>query len=615
MLEVGLFEMRKLARATALGPSTRAIVEAATRRGIPTLRLTEHASVFQLGWGVKQQRIQATMTSKTSHIAVGLASDKDLTKRLLKDAGLPVPQGCTVTTLEAAQAAAEGANGPVTMKPLSGNQGKGVTTAVLGAEAVQAAFGRAQQFGRSVIVEQHIEGDDYRVLVVGDKVVAASRRVPPEVIGDGRSEVRQLVAVTNADPRRGNGHENVLTKIQLDEAAAKELLRQGLDANAVPLAGQVVRLRGNANLSTGGTAQDVTGEVHPDTALACVRAARKIGLDVAGIDLVCHDISRPLMAQGGAFIEVNAAPGIRMHEHPTSGKRRHAGRAIVDSLFAGDDDGRVPIIAVAGSNGKTTTALAIGHVLQRLGHATGVATTEGITVAGRRIELGDCTGYEAARTVLASPEVEYAVLETAVGGMLQSGLGFDQCDVGIVLNMHIDPLHQDGLETMRDLAKVKGLVVATARKAVVLNADDANCMELAARAPRRTELIYFGLDVATPAMASHLARGGRAVYANQGLLIWADGRRRLPLIPAAALPGRLDGRARHPISNTMAGLAALLALGLPTEHIAAVLANFSASESPKPPRVSATPNRDATLMASLPSLAGALAHRHAAPSA
>ena len=615
MLEVGLFEMRKLARAAALGPSTRAIVEAAARRGIPTLRLTEHASVFQLGWGVKQQRIQATMTSKTSHVAVGLASDKDLTKRLLKDAGLPVPQGCTVTTLEAAQAAAEGANGPVTMKPLSGNQGKGVTTAVLGAEAVQAAFERAQQFGRSVIVEQHIEGDDYRVLVVGDKVVAASRRVPPEVIGDGRSEVRQLVAVTNADPRRGNGHENVLTKIQLDEAAAKELLRQGLDASAVPLAGQVVRLRGNANLSTGGTAQDVTCEVHPDTALACVRAARKIGLDVAGIDLVCHDISRPLRAQDGAFIEVNAAPGIRMHEHPTSGKRRHAGRAIVDSLFAGDDDGRVPIIAVAGSNGKTTTALAIGQVLQRLGHATGVATTEGITVAGRRIELGDCTGYEAARTVLASLEVEYAVLETAVGGMLQSGLGFDQCDVGIVLNMHIDHSGRDGLETMRDLAKVKGLVVATARKAVVLNADDANCVELAARAPRRTELIYFGLDAATPAMASHLARGGRAVYANQGMLIWADGRRRLPLIAAAPLPGRLDGRARHPISNTLAGLAALLALGLPTEHIAAVLDSFSASESPKPPRVSATPNRDATLMASLPCRAGALAHRHAAPSA
>ena len=595
-LEAGLNELRQLARAAALGPSTRAIVEAASRRGIPTLRLTEHASSFQLGWGVKQQRIQATMTSKTSRIAVGLASDKDLTKQLLQEAGLPVPQGRIVATLEAAQAAAQGANGPVAMKPLCGNQGKGVTTAVTGAEAVAAAFDRARQFGRSVIVEQHIEGNDYRVLVIGDKVVAASRRVPPEVVGNGHADVRQLVDAINADPRRGDGHENVLTRIRLDDAAARELGRQGLDAKSVPAAGQVVRLRGNANLSTGGTAHDVTGEVHPDTTLACVRAARKIGLDVAGIDLVCHDIALPLATQGGAIIEVNAAPGIRMHEHPSVGKRRRAGRAIVESLFALGEDGRVPVIAVTGSNGKTTTTLSIAHVLQRIGHVTGVATTEGITVGGRQVKVGDCTGYWSARTVLTSPEVEFAVLETARGGMLRRGLGFDRCDVGIVLNLHNDHLGQDSGESKADLARVKGLVVATARQAVVLNADDAACVQLVGRARRGTEVIFFGFDAARPALASHLASGGRAVYASEGVLMWADGERHLPLIAAARLPNTLDGRARHNVANAMATFAALLALAVPKDRIAAALTSFSCSEGHNPLSSNFYRSRGVTLM-------------------
>lgn len=595
-LNAGLTRLRQLAQASALGPSTRAIVEAAERRGIPTLRLTEQANLLQLGWGVKQQRIQATMTSKTNHIAVGIASDKELTKRLLKEAGLPVPQGQTVSTLEAAHAAAQRANGPVAIKPLCGNQGKGVTTAVSGAKAVAAAFGRAQQFGRHVIVEQHIEGNDYRVLVIGHEVVAASRRVPPKVIGDGHSDIRQLVDAINADPRRGDGHENVLTKISLDEDAAGELLRQGLDADSVPSAGRLVRMRGNANLSTGGTAQDVTSEVHPDTALACVRAARKIGLDVAGIDLVCPDIALPLLAQGGAIIEVNAAPGLRMHEHPSSGERHHVGRAIVDSLFGADDDGRVPIVAVTGSNGKTTTTLSIAHVLQQIGYVTGVATTEGITIAGRSIKVGDCTGYWSARTVLTSPEVEFAVLETARGGILKRGLGFDQCDVGIVLNVHNDHLGQDGIETIKDLARVKGLLAATARKAVVLNVDDALCVQLARRAPQGTEVIFFGFDAAHPAMMGHLARGGRAVYAENGLLMWADGDDHQPLITTAQLPSTLGGRARHNVANAMAAFAALLALAVPRECIAAALASFSPSESQTPLRLNLYRTRGVTLI-------------------
>lgn len=584
-MDAGMTRMRQLALAASVGPSTRAIVEAAQRRGIPTLRLSEDASLFQLGWGIKQQRVQATMTSKTNRIAVGIASNKDLTKRLLREAGLPVPRGRTVSTLDGALSAAIAAKGPVAIKPLSANQGKGVTTGVLGDEAVGAAFERARRFGTAVIVEQHIEGEDHRVLVVGTQVVAASRRSPPEVFGDGHSSIWQLVDAVNADPRRGDAHENILTKIRLDEAASKELLRQQLNIDSTPSEGQRVTLRGNANLSTGGTAQDVTRIIHPDNALACIRAARKIGLDVAGIDLVCSDIGLPLGIQGGAIIEVNAAPGIRMHEHPSSGKRRHAGRAILDSLFDAGDDGRVPIIAVTGSNGKTTTTLSIAHVLQRIGHVTGVATTEGIAVAGQRIQVGDCTGYWSARTVLSSPEVEFAVLETARGGMLKRGLGFDRCDVGIVLNVHGDHLGLDGVETMKDLAKVKGLIVATARKAVVLNADDDICVKLAARASSTTEVIYFGFDAGKPAMESHLARGGRAVYSDRDMLVWADGHLRTPLILSAELPSTFHNRARHNIANAMASFAALLALDVPCERIAAELTGFSASESMNPLRL------------------------------
>ena len=584
-MEPALTQLRQLMQAEALGPSTHAIVEAAKRRGIPTLRLTKNASLFQLGWGVKQQRIQATTTSNTNHIAVGIASDKELTKCLLREAGLPVPSGQSVLTLEAAHAAAGRASGFVTIKPLCGNQGRGVTTAVLGEKAVEAAFTHAQRFGRRVIIENHIAGNDYRVLVIGQKVIAASLRLPPEVVGDGHSDIRQLVEAINDDPHRGEAHENMLTRICLDESATAELARQGLNVGSVPAIGQVVRVRGNANLSTGGTAQDVTSDVHPDTALACVRAARLVGLDVAGIDLVCRDIALPLLAQGGAIIEVNAAPGIRMHEHPSGGERNQVGRAIVDSLFAAGDDGRVPIIAVTGSNGKTTTTLSIAHVLQTLGHVTGVATTEGITIAGQCIKAGDCSGYWSAHTVLTSPEVAFAVLETARGGMLKRGLGFDRCDVGIVLNVQNDHLGQDGIETLEDLARVKGLVVATARKAVILNADDALCVQMASTAPPRTEVIFFGFDVAHPAMAEHLANNGRAVYLQDGLLMWANANKHLPLTSLAQLPSTLNGRARHNVANAMATFAALLALAVPKDHIAAGLASFRPCESQTPLRL------------------------------
>lgn len=591
-----LERLTQLADQAMLGPSTRAIVDAAEQRGIPAFRLSLRGSLFQLGWGARQQRIQATITSQTNHVAVGIASDKELTKQLLAEAGLPVPRGRTVSSFEGALAAARSAGRAVAIKPLDGNQGKGVTTAVTGDEAVGAAFQRAQAFSRRVIVEQHITGDDYRVLVIGDQLVAASRRVPPEVTGDGHSTIRQLVDVANADPRRGDGHMNVLTKIRLDDAAVKELGHQSLDFDAVPGAGRVVRLRGNANLSTGGTAQDVTSDVHPDTAWACVRAARKIGLDVAGIDLVCGDIARPLADQGGAIIEVNAAPGIRMHEHPSFGERHHVGRAIVDSLFPDDGDGRIPVVAVTGTNGKTTTTLAIAHVMQRLGRVTGAATTEGVTIAGRRVVTGDCTGYWSARTVLMAPEVEFAVLETARGGMLKRGLAFDRCDVGVVLNVTGDHLGQDGIETVEDLGAVKGLVVGTARKAVVLNADDPICVGLARRARRGTKIVYFGFDPERGPMHAHLERGGCAVFEHHGMIMWADGTHRVPLVASDQLPSTLGGRARHNVANAMAACAALLAAGIPRDRIVAGLVSFNSNEIQNPLRMNVYQVEGVTLM-------------------
>jgi len=589
-------ELRALAAREALGPSTRAIVEAAQRRMIPTLRLTDEANLFQLGWGVRQRRIQATTTSQTNTIAVEIASDKQLTKALLDEAGLPVPQGQKVASVEEAQAVARALGGPVVVKPLDANQGKGVSTAVFGDAAVAQAFERAEGFGTQVMAESFVEGDDYRVLVVGDQVVAVARRVPPHVVGDGRATVRQLVERENANPARGEDHENVLTKIRLDAAAEDELAQQGIAADSVLAPGRCVRLRGNANLSTGGTAEDMTGEMHPDTARACVRAARKIGLDVAGIDLVCTDIRQPLTSQHGAIIEVNAAPGIRMHEHPSHGARHHVGEAIVDSLFPAGDDGRIPVVAITGSNGKTTTTLAIGHVLQRLGRTTGVATTEGVFVAGQRVADGDCTGYWSARTVLTSPEVDVAVLETARGGILRRGLAFDLCDVGVVLNVQSDHLGQEGVETLDDLADVKGLVVETARKAAVLNAQDPRCVAMAQRMRRGCELIYFSMDFAEPAFAQHLAEGGRGVYVHHGVLMLGQGDHRIPLIETARLPFTLGGRARHNVQNALAAFAALIAIELPRHRIASAMASFTSSAHQNPLRLNVFRSRGVMLL-------------------
>ncbi|HEX6707232.1 MAG TPA: cyanophycin synthetase [Albitalea sp.] len=591
-----LADLRARVAAEALGPSTRAIVEAAQRRGIPTWRLSDDAHLFQLGWGAQQQRIQATTTSRTNTIAVEIASDKALTKALLADAGLPVPDGATVDTAEQATATAREIGRPVVVKPLDGNQGKGVSTGVSGDAAVAAAFERAKAFGPRVIVEAHVEGEDHRVLVVGDRVVAVARRLPPRITGDGRASVRELVERENAQPVRGSGHENVLTRIPLDEAALEALAAQGLAVDAVPDAGRCVRLRGNANLSTGGTAHDVTGAIHPDTARACVRAARKIGLDVAGIDLVCTDIRRPLAGQRGAIIEVNAAPGIRMHEHPSEGERRAAGEAIVDSLFGPGCDGRIPVVAITGSNGKTTTTLAVAHALGRLGRCTGVTTTEGIFIGGHRVVEGDCSGYWSARHVLGSPEVEVAVLETARGGILKRGMGFDRCEVGVVLNVRSDHLGLDGVDTLDDLAEVKGLVVEVATRAVVLNAEDERCVAMAGRIRPGCEIVFFSTHHDHPAFARHLDAGGRGVCAQDGRLTLEHGAQRVAQLELRRLPFTLDGRAGHNVANAAAAFAALAAMGIAPDRIAGAMEGFACDAAQNPLRLNLFRVRDVTVL-------------------
>lgn len=578
-------ELRTLRARHGLGPSTQAIVDAARERGIPVMRLTDDASLLQLGWGARQRRVQAALTGHTSHIAVEIAGDKQLTKQLLEAGGIPVPPGRPAGTLATARAAAEAIGWPVTVKPLDGNQGRGVTTGVASMEQLVAAFDRAREQGARVLVERHVEGDDHRVLVVQGRVVAASRRLPAQVTGDGRRTVRQLVDALNVDPRRGEGHEAPLTRVRLDAAVIDCLAAQGRHPDQVPPAGAAVRLRTNANLSTGGTAEDVTGRLHPQTAALCVRAARRVGLDVAGIDLVCRDIGRPLHEQGGAVIEVNAAPGLRMHEQPSAGEARRAGRAIVDGLFGPDDDGRIPLIAVTGTNGKTTTTLAIAHVLRAQGLRTGCTTTEGVFVDGQTLMEGDCTGYHSGRAVLTDPDVDVAVLETARGGILKRGLCFDRSDVAVVLNVSDDHLGQDGIDSIEELARVKAVVADTARRAAVLNAEDPHCVAMAGELREGVEVVWFSMDPGHEVVRRHRESGGRAVLLRDGEIVLAEGDGERPVLRADRLAFALHGRARHNVANALAATAALLAAGVAPVAVAAALPAFQASVADNPLRL------------------------------
>ena len=458
-VQAALAELTELDEDVRLGPSTGSIVDAAIVRGIPYRRLTQ-GSLVQFGWGSKQRRIWAAEVDNTSAVAESIAQDKDLTKRLLAAAGVPVPIGRPVTDLEDAAKVVEEIGGwPVVVKPRDGNQGKGVTVNIVSQDHLAIAYKVAAEHGE-VMVERYLPGNDFRLLVVGDRLVAAARRDPPHVIGDGMLTVRQLVDKVNEDPRRGEGHATSLTKVRIDEIAIARLQTQGLAADDVPEQGRRVILRNNANLSTGGTATDVTDDVHPEVAARAIAAAQCIGLEICGVDVLAESVHRPLEAQNGGIVEVNAAPGLRMHLSPSYGKGRNVGEAVISNLYKSGDDGRIPIVAVTGTNGKTTSARLVTHLLATSGLRVGMTNTDGVYVNGRQIDSGDCSGPRSARNVLVHPDVDAAVFETARGGILREGLGFDRCGTAVVTNLGAgDHLGLNYITTVEDLAVLKRVIV------------------------------------------------------------------------------------------------------------------------------------------------------------
>ncbi|MDK2888201.1 MAG: cyanophycin synthetase [Thermoanaerobacter sp.] len=578
-----LVERVRLAAEEEYGPSTRAILEAARERKIPVLPLG--GGFYQLGYGRYARRIAATITDRTSCTAVDLVQDKQLCNRLLADHGVPVPESAVARSAEEAVALAEKLGPPVVLKPVRGHHGQGVSLFVSGEAAVRRAYELASYYDSRVLVEKQVPGRQYRLLVVGERLVAASLRLPPRVVGDGKRTIRQLVDELNRDPRRGDGHGRPLSRIRLDAVSLACLARQGFTPRDVPGKGQVVFLRDNANLSTGGAAVDVTEQVHPANVRLAVRVARLTGLDIAGIDVVAGDIARPLEEQGGAIIEVNAAPGLRMHTHPVEGQPRDVGRAIVDELFPPGTPCRVPVVAVTGTNGKTTTTRMIGAILARAGLVVGMATSDGIYINGRRVLAGDTTGPVSARLVLSEPEIDVAVLETARGGILRAGLGYEGSDVGVVINVSGDHLGQDGIETLEDLADVKSLVVETVRQNgfAVLNADDPHVLAMAGRV--RGKIIYFSLVPNNIAVRRHLGAGGTAVFVKNRMLVVARGQQVRRLLPVRRLPSSLEGLARHNIQNALAAAAACVGLGVSPEHIRAGLESFHCNLEQNPGRL------------------------------
>lgn len=595
-MDAVLDPLRRLVRRHSVGPSTHAILAAAKDYDIPTMRLTDDASLYQLGFGARQQRIQATLTGRTSQIATRIASDKQLTRQLLEQAGIPVPKGVVVRDAEAALREALRLSGPVVIKPADANHGKGVRTCLTEPADITRAFAQARAFSSRIIVEEFIEGEDYRVLIIAGKMVAAARRKPASVIGDGRSSIMMLISAINEDPKRGEGHSKSLTRIAADLHTIEHLAAIGMTLDSVPEAGRRVVLRDNANLSTGGTAEDVTALIHPDTIRACERAARQIDLDVAGVDLLCQDIAAPLAHQG-AIVEINAAPGLRMHEMPTLGSPRAVGQAIVRSLFAPKDNGRIPVVAVTGTNGKTTTSLLIANVFRAAGLKTGMATTGGIFIDDTCVRKGDCTGYWSARTVLGSPDVDAAVLETARGGILKRGLGFDYCDVAVVLNVTADHLGLDGIDTIKQMARVKSVVARTARRAVVLNADDSYCVDMTALLRPGVEVVYFSSDAQNPIVQRHREHGGRSVTLQEGDVMVCSPAGREHVLCVDHLAVTLQGRAPHNISNVLAAVAAMVAQGgCPAHAIAAGIQSFRCSTEQNPLRMNVSQVNGVTVL-------------------
>jgi cyanophycin synthetase len=595
-LEAASQGLRRLNQSIRLGPSTGAIVRAAEARGIPSRRLTE-GSLVLLGHGSRARRIWAAETDRTSAIAESIAQDKELTKSMLAAVGVPVPEGRSAENAEEAWQAAQEIGVPVVVKPRKGNQGRGVSVALRTREAVMAAYDNARAQEDEVLVERHVEGCDFRLLVIGGRLISAARRVCPTVIGDGQHTIAQLVDIANQDPRRGEDHATCLSKLRLDAIGREMLATQGMTVDTVPAKDENVVLRRNANLSTGGSAIDVTDQVHPLVAERAIDAAAMVGLDVAGIDVVATRVDQPLDVTRGAIVEVNAAPGLRMHLEPSEGTPRPVGEAMINSMFPHGETGRIPIVAVTGTNGKTTTTRCVAHLLQRSGRRVGMTCTDGIYVGGRRIDTGDCSGPKSARAVLGNPRVDAAVLETARGGMLREGLGFDWCNVAIVTNVgEGDHLGMGGIETVDELARVKSIPVrrVSAQGAAVLNADDPLVADMAKLC--RGSVIYFSRNPATPVLVAHRQHGGKAVTVRHGAITLCVGQDERPVARLADLPLTHGGRIGFQVENLLAAVGAGHALGLSVEAIRSGIETFSSDLATVPGRFNVLSHKGAAVI-------------------
>ncbi|MCW2782918.1 MAG: cphA 1 [Marmoricola sp.] len=583
---------------TAFGPSTQAILDEAVSRDIPWIRLNQH-SLVQLGQGVHAKRIRATMTSATSSIAVDIASDKDLTTRLLGAAGLPVPKQESVRTADQAVTVAKRIGFPVVVKPLDGNHGRGVCLNLNSDEDVRAAFVTAEAQSRRgvVIVESMVTGKDYRCLIIDGRVAAIAERVPASVMGDGTSTVEQLVDFTNADPRRGVGHEKVLTRLKIDDAAIELVKAQGYEMSDVPPAGENVKLALTGNMSTGGISIDRTFEAHPENAEIAEEAARMIGLDIAGIDFICPDITQPVRETGGAICEVNAAPGFRMHTHPTIGEPQFIAKPVVDMLFPPGATARIPIVAVTGTNGKTTTSRMISHIFKGMGRKVGMTSTDGIVIDERLIIRSDASGPRSARMVLQNPRVDFAVFEVARGGILREGLGYERNDVAVVLNVQPDHLGLRGIDTVEQLADVKAVLVEAVPRDghAVLNADDPLVRDMRRRCSG--QVVWFSMAQRdSPAgsevremIDAHCRRGGKALVlepTERGeMIVVRHGRRDMQLAWTHLLPSTFGGRARMNVQNALGAAAAAFAAGAPLHDIRQGLRTFSTNYYLSPGRL------------------------------
>ncbi|WP_419801836.1 cyanophycin synthetase [Mucilaginibacter sp.] len=583
-LEEDIRQLKKIREQTRLGPSTGSLVEEAIARDIPWIRLNNQ-SLVQLGYGKNQMRIRATMTERTSSIAVDLAGNKEETKRLLDEQAIPVAKGITITSVDGVHEAIRKVGFPLVFKPLDGNHGRGATINVKTEQEAIDAFEHAALVSRRVIAEKFISGFDFRILVVDHKMVAAALRVPANVTGDGVLNINQLIDQTNSDPRRGYGHEKVLTEIIIDRDLLDLLHKRSYTLESVPAAGEQVFLKSTANLSTGGTSVDVTDMVHPQNVFFCERISRIIGLDICGIDIMAQNLTEPLTENGGVVLEVNAAPGFRMHLAPSEGLPRNVAASVIDMLYPYGKSARIPIIAITGTNGKTTTTRLIAHIVKNHGYRVGFTTSDGIYVQNTLMVKGDTTGPYSAEFILKDPTVDFAVLETARGGILRSGLGFGQCDIGVVTNIQEDHLGLNDIHTLDDLTRVKEVVINSVKKTgwAVINADNEYCMKIAKNAS--CKVVYFSMDENNPIIVKHSADGNISCVYENGYITIKKGDWKIRVQKAAQIPLTFGGSVSFMIQNVLAATLATYVWGLRTEDIKTSLETFIPSVAQTPGRM------------------------------